>query len=73
MIQHPGILKNNIDHLNKRKPLPFFNSDTNLVPGNVLVHSGEENPCSSWNRGINLAVFLEYTFLQLCSNDKNIS
>ena len=73
MIQHPGILKNNINHLSKRWPPPFFHSDTSLVLGNVLVHSVEKNPCSGCNRGINLAVVLEYTFLQLCSNDKQIS
>ena len=42
MIQHPGILKNNINHLSKRGPPPFFHSDTNLVRGNVLVHSVEK-------------------------------
>ena len=72
MIQHPGILRNNINHLSKRGPSPFFHSDTNLVRGNVLVHSVEKKPCSSCNKGINLAVVLEYTFLQLYSNDKQI-
>ena len=42
MIQHPGILKNNINHLSKRGPPPFFHSDTNPVRGNVLVHSVEK-------------------------------
>ena len=73
MIQHPDILKNNMNHLSKRGPSPFFHSDTNLVLGNVLVHSVEKNPCSGCNRGINLAVVLEYSFPQLCSNDKQIS
>ena len=38
MIQDPRILKNNIDHVNKRGPLSFFHPDTNLVLENVLVH-----------------------------------
>ena len=42
MIQHPGILKNNIDHLSKRGPPLFFLQDTNLVTENVLVHSIEK-------------------------------
>ena len=37
MIQHSGILKNNIDHLSKRGPPTFFRSDTNLVLGKLLV------------------------------------
>ena len=49
MIQHPCILKNNIqhqniEHLSKRGPPPFFHSDTNLVLGNALVHPFEKNP-----------------------------
>ena len=43
MMQHPpGIMKNNINHLSNRGPPPFFHSDTNLVLGNVLVHSVEK-------------------------------
>ena len=42
MIQHPGILKNNIYHLSKRGPPPFFHSGTNLVLGNVLVYPVEK-------------------------------
>ena len=42
MIEHPGILKNDIDHLSKRGPPPFCHSDTNLVLGNVLDNSVEK-------------------------------
>ena len=42
MIQNSRILKNDIDHLNKRGPTPFFHSDTNLVLENVLVHPVEK-------------------------------
>ena len=38
-IQYPHTLKSNIHHSNKRKPPPFFHSDTNPVLGHVLVHS----------------------------------
>ena len=46
MMQHQGILKNSMNHLSKRGPPSFFHSDTNLVVGNVLVHSGEKSSCS---------------------------
>ena len=42
-MQHPDILKNNINHLSKNGPPPFLHSDTNLVLRNVLVHSVERN------------------------------
>ena len=43
MIQHPRILKNNVNHLSKRDQPPFFHSDTNLVLRNVLVHPVEKS------------------------------
>ena len=36
---NPWTLKNNIYHSNKREPLPFFHSDTNLTLDHILVHS----------------------------------
>ena len=45
-MQHQGILKNSMNHLSKRGPPSFFHSDTNLVVGNVLVHSVEKSSCS---------------------------
>ena len=42
MIKHPRILENNIYHLRKRGPPPFFDSHTSLVLGNVLVHSAKK-------------------------------
>ena len=42
MIEHPRILNNNIYHLSKRGPPPFFNQDTSVVLGNVLVYSFEK-------------------------------
>ena len=63
MIQHPCILKSNIqhqnmEHISKRGLPPFFHSDTNLVLGNSLVHPLEYTPvqvvtvelfsCCSW-------------------------
>ena len=41
MIQHPRILKNNIDHLSKQGPPAFFHLDTSSVLSDVLVHSVE--------------------------------
>ena len=43
MIQHPRILKNNIEHLSKRETPPFFHSDTSVVLWNVLVHYVEKS------------------------------
>ena len=42
MIQYPHVLKNNIDHLSKPEPPPFFHLDINPVLGHVLVHSAEK-------------------------------
>ena len=65
VIEHPRILNNNIYRLSKRGPPPFFNQDTSLVLGNVLVYSFEEKkPCSRCNSRINLVFFLEYYFLK---------
>ena len=67
MTKHPGILKNNINHLSKRGPPPFFHSDTNVVLRNVLVHSVEKNPCSGCNRGLIWLLFLNilsFTYVQ---------
>ena len=44
MIQNPCILKNDIDHLSKWGPIPFFHLDTNLVLENVLVYPVEKTP-----------------------------
>ena len=38
-IQYPPTLKNNTYHSNKRRPLPFFHSDTNPALGDVLFYS----------------------------------
>ena len=38
-LQHPLILKNNIDYSSKMGPPPFFHSDINPVLCHVLVHS----------------------------------
>ena len=40
--QHPLILKNNINHLSKRGPPPFFHSDTSPALGHSLVHSADK-------------------------------
>ena len=37
-IQYSHTMKKNIYHSNKRRPPPFFHSDTNPVLGHVLVH-----------------------------------
>ena len=42
MIQHAHTLKNSIHHLTKRRPPSFFDSETSLVLGKVLVHSVEK-------------------------------
>ena len=61
--QHPGILKNNIDHLSKRGPPPFFHSDTNLVLGNVLVHSVEKTHVLVLTGELIWLLFLNILFL----------
>ena len=38
-IQYAHTLENNIYHLNKPEPPPFFHSDINPILGHVLVHS----------------------------------
>ena len=38
-IQHPRVLKNNIDYSSKQGTPPFFHTDNNLALGHVLVHS----------------------------------
>ena len=43
MIQHPRVLKNNIDHLSAQGPPAFFYLDTNPVLGDLLVDSVEKN------------------------------
>ena len=73
MIQYPYILKNSIYHLSKQGSPPFFDKDTSLVLGNFLVYSFKKTLCSRCNSRINLGFVLEYTFLQLCLNAKQIS
>ena len=69
-LQHPLILKNNIDYSSKMGPPPFFHSDINPVFCHVLVHSVD----IVWlNNGIDLVGVLEYTFVPLCSNAEQIS
>ena len=63
IMQHPGILKNNIDHLSKRGPPPFFHSDTNLVLGNVLVHSVEKTHVLVLTGELIWLLFLNILFL----------
>ena len=72
-MQYPRTLQNNIYHSNKGVPPPFFNSDTNPVFGQVLIHSFDKNPCSGCNSGISLVVALQYTFFQVCSNVEQLS
>ena len=42
MIQYPCTVKNNIYHLNKWRPPPFFHSDTIAALGHNLVHSADK-------------------------------
>ena len=43
MIQHPRVLKNNIDHLRPQGPPAFFYLDTNPVRRDLLLDSAEKN------------------------------
>ena len=75
MIEHPRILNNNIYRLSKRGPPPFFNQDTSLVLGNVLVYSFEKKNHVLvvtveliWFFFLNIISSKLYTPLCYCSN-----
>ena len=75
MIEHPHILNNNIYRLSKRGPPPFFNQDTSLVLGNVLVYSFEKKNHVLvvtveliWFFFLNIISSKLYTPLCYCSN-----
>ena len=75
MIEHPRILNNNIYRLSKRGPPPFFNQDTSLVLGNVLVYSFEKKNHVLvvtveliWVFFLNIISSKLYTPLCYCSN-----
>ena len=75
MIEHPRILNNNIYRLSKRGPPPFFNQDTSLVLGNVLVYSFEKKNHVLvvtveliWIFFLNIISSKLYTPLCYCSN-----
>ena len=75
MTEHPRILNNNIYRLSKRGPPPFFNQDTSLVLGNVLVYSFEKKNHVLvvtveliWFFFLNIISSKLYTPLCYCSN-----
>ena len=75
MTEHPRILNNNIYRLSKRGPPPFFNQDTSLVLGSVLVYSFEKKNHVLvvtveliWFFFLNIISSKLYTPLCYCSN-----